>query len=140
MLVVIKELLLSPFYFRYYSSFIIVWRFLDLAADKYIIWDLWLSLLLLGIFSSVSRALCFIMFDSQMRVKSLWKRFTYPSHLEHIHVITCNWQNPNDYGIISSIIKIRYYVSISWVFFEFQTWHFWSTLMHHDEEKRYLIF
>lgn len=140
MLLVIKELLLSPFYFRYYSSFIIVWRFLDLAADKYIIWDLWLSLLLLSIFWSVSRALCFIMFDSQMRVKSLWKRFTCPSHLEHIHVITCNWQNPNDYGIISSIIKIRYYVSISWVFFEFQTWHFWSTLMHHDEENRYLIF
>lgn len=133
--------MLSPFYFRNYSSFIIVWRFLDLAADKYIIWDLWLSLLLLGIFWTVSRALCFIMFDSQMkvmRVKSLWKRCTCPSHLEHIHVVTCNWENPNDYRIISSIIKIRYYVSVSWVFFEFQTWHFWSMLMHHDEEKRYL--
>lgn len=63
---------LAPFYFRNYSSFIIVWRFLDLAADKYIIWDLWVAITALHfIFWSVSRALCFIMFDGQMKVMKM---------------------------------------------------------------------
>lgn len=38
----------SLFYFRNYSGFVSVQRFLDLAADEYIIWDLWLSLLSFG--------------------------------------------------------------------------------------------